>query len=114
MHGDGVGNEGAEPVLAVGRQAAWGVAPHERSHRAETAGRERRQQVTPGVGGVGKAVQAESQWALAGLEEGELDAVGVQLPLPHRDLRVLTLYQTGRQGSGAAGGARRPSRRLSP
>ena len=84
----GVTGQGADLVAAVGGNGGGGVAPQERRHGMEAGSGELGEQESPGMGGVGKAVEAQGQRPVgrALLEVGELHAVRRHDPLFHADL----------------------------
>ena len=73
---DGVHAERARLVEAVGGYLRRRITPLERSHGPVAGLRQLDEEVAPGVGGVGEAVEAEGQRPVAATKHPELDAVG--------------------------------------
>ena len=84
----GVTGQGADLVAAVGGDGRGGVAPQERCDGVEAGSGQLWEQESPAMGGVGKAVEAQSQGPVgrALFEVGELHAVRRHAPLFHGDL----------------------------
>ncbi len=78
VQGAGVESQGPGVVAAVLGDRGRGVPPEERGHGVEAGVGQTGQEMAPGVGGVGEAVEAQGQWTVvrARLEIGELGAVG--------------------------------------
>ena len=81
----GVDGQGPGVVAAVGRDRGGRIPPHERGHGVEPGIGQAGQEIAPGMGGVGEAVQAQGQRAVARpvLEVGEVDAIGRDVVLVH-------------------------------
>ncbi len=74
---DGILRERRRLILAVGRGARRRVPTHRRRHRAIARGGECRQLMPKRAGVVGKAVQAEDQWAVALFEGRKRHSAGL-------------------------------------
>ena len=95
----GVGTERSGLVAAVRRDLRRGVSAHPRSHRPVALGGQGRQQVAPGVSGVGEPVQAQRKRPVSGpfCEICELHAVGAYISLSHLG------QSSGAENSGGVG-----------
>jgi hypothetical protein len=75
VQGDRVGDQRADAVAGVVGDRGRRVAALERRDRVEPGIGQRGQQVPPGVGAVGKAVQAQRQRAGPGLQQPEFKPI---------------------------------------
>ena len=75
VQGDGIGDQRAEPIAGVVGDCCRCVAAQERRDPMKAHLGQRGQQVPPGVGAVGEAVQAQRQRARSGLQQPNLKPV---------------------------------------
>lgn len=78
VQGDGIDDQGADPVTGVVRDRGRGIAAQDRRHRVKARLGQHGQQMPLGVGAVGEAVEAQRQRPVRRplLEVGEVDPVG--------------------------------------